>query len=88
MKSGFLAYQYLGLDQELRHQLRHAGHYWLEQCFSNVSPIVAVDFGRFISQAAHSVFYYHMLSRSVFVVLFGYYDSLKSTRFIFVVCFS
>lgn len=49
VKSGFLAYQYLGLDQELRHQLRHAGHYWLEQCFSNVSPNVAVDFGRFIS---------------------------------------
>lgn len=35
----------------------------------------------FFLKAAHSVFYCHMLSRSVFVVLFGFYDSLESTCF-------
>ncbi|GFS34594.1 hypothetical protein NPIL_28901 [Nephila pilipes] len=42
VKSGSLAYQFLGLDRELNRRLRYEGHYWLEQCFSNGPPNVAV----------------------------------------------
>lgn len=80
VKSGFLAYQYLGLDQELRHQLRHAGHYWLEQCFSNVSPNVAVDLNDLFLKLL-TVFSIITCFQISVCLYFGFYDSLKSTRF-------
>ncbi|GFQ78820.1 hypothetical protein TNCT_529451 [Trichonephila clavata] len=60
VKSGSLAYQFLGLDQELKCRLRYEGHYWLEQCFSKGPPILAVDL-KIVFKLLIQIFFYVLM---------------------------